>query len=152
MSFCRILIRDSKFVAVKGFNQKLPFIYGIDYLTHDIPCGDLFVSEDELSFSTYFGRLKQLRYIPRIVVADDRAGLKQALNKVFPYARLQLCHNHYLENLRQVLKFRSDVKYHHFFNSLRLHVFQVTDDSRIVEGLKHVMQTHVRQNTLLQNI
>ena len=150
--FSNILILDGKYVAVKDFERKIPFIYGIDYLTHDIPCGDLFVSEDELSFSTYFGRLKQLRYIPRIVVADDRAGLKQALNKVFPYARLQLCHNHYLENLRQVLKFRSDVKYHHFFNSLRLHVFQVTDDSRIVEGLKHVMQTHVSQNTLLQNI
>lgn len=35
--FCGILIIDGKYVAVKGFNAKIPFVYGIDYLTHDIP-------------------------------------------------------------------------------------------------------------------
>ena len=151
--FCRILILDGKYVGVKDFERKIPFIYGIDYLTHDIPFGDLFVSEDEMNFSVFFGKLKQLGYTPRIVVADDRAGLKQALNKVFPYARLQLCQNHYLENIRRLLKVRTETKYQDFFNSLRLHVFQqVWNESTVVEGLKSVMTTHVGGNTLLQNI
>ena len=151
--FCRILILDGKYVAVKGFNQKIPFIYGIDYLTHDIPCGDLFVSEDEMAFSVFFGRLKALGYFPKVVVADDRAGLKQALNKVFPYAKLQLCQNHYLENLRRLLKVRTEERYQHFFNSLRLHVFkEVEHEQQVIFGLKHVMQKHVGGNPLLQNI
>ena len=74
--FSSILILDGKYVGVKGFNQKIPFIYGIDYLTHDIPLGDLFTSEDEMAFSVFFGRLKALGYFPKVVVADDRAGLK----------------------------------------------------------------------------
>ena len=86
---------DGKYVKVKGFETKIPFIYGIDYLTHDIPHGDLFRAEDEISFSEFFSKLEDIGYTPSVVVADDRGGLKTALNKVFPYARLQLCHNHY---------------------------------------------------------
>ena len=33
------LVVDGKYVKVKGYDQKIPFIYGIDYLTHDIPVG-----------------------------------------------------------------------------------------------------------------
>jgi transposase-like protein len=151
--FCRILILDGKYVAVKGFERKIPFIYGIDYLTHDIPLGDLFVSEDETSFSVFFTRLKALGYRPKVVVADDRAGLKQALNKVFPNTLLQLCHVHYLHNLRNLLRIKTEETYHHFFNSLRLHVFrEPKDEYMVVEGLKHVMVKHVGSNTLLQNI
>jgi len=151
--FSKILILDGKYVGVKGFNQKIPFIYGIDYLSHDIPYGDLFVSEDEMAFSVFFGRLKTLGYFPKVVVADDRAGLKQALNKVFLYARLQLCHNHYLENIRRLLKVRTETKYQDFFNSLRLHVFkQPEQEQQVIFGLKHLMQKHVSGNALLQNI
>lgn len=151
--FSRILILDGKYVAVKGFARKIPFIYGIDYLTHDIPLGDLFVSEDEASFSVFFTRLKQLGCRPKVVVADDRAGLKQALLKVFPQAKLQLCHTHYLENLRNLLKIRTEEKYQHFFHSLRLRVFRESkDEFDVIEGLKYVTVNHVGSNTLLQNI
>ena len=117
--FSAILIMDGKYVAVKGFDRKIPFIYGIDYLTHDIPHGDLFTEESEMAFSQFFQKLYDLDYDLKIVVADDRPGLKQALNKVFPYAKLQLCHNHFLENIRQLLKVRTVLTYQHFFNSLR---------------------------------
>jgi hypothetical protein len=106
--FCGILVIDGKYIAVKGFEAKIPFIYGIDYLTHDIPHGDLFPVEDEAAFSQFFGKLKELGYEPKVVIADDRQGLKQALNKVFPYAKLQLCHVHFLENIRQLLNIRTD--------------------------------------------
>ena len=151
--FSGILILDGKYVAVKGYSPKIPFLYGIDYLTHDIPLGEVFRAEDEMAFSQYFSRLKELGYNLRAVVADDRGGLKQALHKVFPYARLQLCHNHYLENIRRLLKVRTETKYQHFFNSLRLHVFlEGTNEQLITRGLVHVMQAHAGRNKLLIHI
>lgn len=151
--FSRILIIDGKYVAVRGFAAKIPFFYGIDYLTHDIPHGVLFPAEDEMAFSQFFGKLKDLDYEPDIVVADDRAGLKQALHKVFPYARLQLCHNHYLENLRQDLKVRTDDRYEHFFNSLRFHVFlNAKNDQEVTDGLRLVWQERTGDKAMLKNI
>lgn len=151
--FCGLLILDGKYIAVKGFGDKIPFIYGIDYLTHDIPLGDLFAAEDELSFSVFFGKLKQLGYQLRVVVADDRGGVKNALTKVFPHARLQLCHNHYLENLRQALNVRTEKKYQHFFNSLTRHVFlDAKNQQQVVEGLRHVWNHRTRNKPVLTNI
>ncbi len=148
-----VLILDGKYVAVKGFDRKIPFLFGIDYLTHDIPHGQLFLAEDEAAFSQYFQTLKDLGYNLRIVVADDRAGIKQALRKVFPYARLQLCQNHYLENIRQLLKVRSIATYQHFFNSLKLHVFtEAKNDEEITKGLEHVKENHAGKSFLLHNI
>lgn len=149
-----MLVIDGKYVAVRGFDQKIPFIWAMDYLSHDIPYGDLFVAEDEASFSQFFQKLYNLGYDVKIVVADDRQGLKQALNKVFPYAKLQLCHNHYKENIRQLLNLRSDKakKYEHFFNSLKLHVFEATDEQKITQGLMHVFHNLTEGKRLLQNI
>lgn len=143
---------DGKYVAVKGFEQKIPFIYGIDYLTHDIPHGDLFAAEDQISFSAFFQKLYDINYPLRVVVADDRSGLKQALNKVFPYAKLQLCHNHFVENIRQLLNIRTDDRYHHFFNSLVAHVFKVKKESKLTKGLMHVYYKRTYGSRMLQNI
>ena len=151
--FCGRLILDGKYIAVKGFDKKIPFVYAIDYLTHDIVHGDLFPVEDEMSFSQLFQKLYDLGYDLKIVVADDRPGLKPALNKVFPYARLQLCHNHYLENIRGLLRVRTEERYRHFFNSLRLHVFlEGTDEEKIDAGLEHVLKNHAAHSPKLQDI
>lgn len=151
--FSNLLVMDGKYVAVKGFSAKIPFVYGIDYLTHDIPFGELFVSEDELSFSVFFGKLKELGYAPRAVVADDRGGLKSALIKVFPRALLQLCHNHYLENLRRLLNIRTDERYHPFFHSLRRRVFiEAKNQQEVVEGLREVWGKHAMRSPKLQDI
>jgi transposase-like protein len=106
---------DGKYVKVKGFEQKIPFIYGIDYLTHDIPYGGLFVAEDTIAFSLFFERLRHTNYHLRMVVADDRAGLENGLNKAFPLRPLQLCHTHYLENIRRTLNIKSTDRYQDFF-------------------------------------
>ena len=140
-------------MAVKGFADKIPFIYGIDYLTHDIPLGDLYAVEDEMSFSVFFSKLKQLGYRLQVVVADDRGGLKRALLKVFPHARLQLCHNHYLENLRRALNVRTEKRYQHFFHSLQRHVFlEAKNQQQVVEGLRHVWNNRTRNKPFLTNI
>lgn len=151
--FSGILVIDGKYVAVKGYARKIPFIWALDYLSHDIPYGDVYAAEDELAFSQFFSKLKELGYHPRIVVADDRGGLKAALLKVFPHAKLQLCHNHYLENIRRELKVRTLKTYEHFFNSLRLHVFlEGTDEQRITKGLVHVFKKHTNGKRRLENI
>jgi hypothetical protein len=149
--YCHVLVIDGKYVAVAGFERKIPFVYGIDYETHDIPFGDLYAAEDERSFSVFFGKLRELGYEPRVVVADDRAGLKQALSKVFPRAKLQLCQVHYLENIRQLLKVRTDDRYAHFFSSLVAHVFRVPEIG-ITAGLRHVLGDRCGGNKTLENI
>ncbi len=151
--FLGILIIDGKYIGVKGFDDKIPFIYGIDYLTHDIPLGDLYLAENEMAFSDFFTKLKNLGYNPRIVVADDRAGIKQALRKVFPYARLQLCQNHFVENIRVDLKIRSLPTYEGFFYALKERVFEgVKTDEQISEGLKYIKEKYAGKNFLLNNI
>lgn len=151
--FCGTLVIDGKNVAVKDFGQKIPFIWGLDYLSHDPIHGDLFPAEDEMAFSQFFQKLYDLGYDLRIVVADDRAGLKAALNKVFPYAKLQLCQNHYLENIRDLLGIRGNKRYEHFFNSLRLHVFtEGADEEKITKGLRHVWYERTEGKRLLQNV
>ena len=120
-----ILVMDGKYVAIKGYEQKIPFIYGIDYLTHDIPAGLLAPSENYDSFLKYFRTLKEIGYNLQIVVCDDRGGLKEALLAVFPNARLQLCQNHYLENIRQALGIRTQEQYQDFFSALH-QAFNVT--------------------------
>ena len=144
---------DGKYVRVKGFPAKIPFVYAIDYLTHDIPYGHLYVAEDQMSFSHFFQKLHTLGYDIEIVVADDRAGIKKALHKVFPHALLQICHNHYLENIRVALRVRTEERYRHFFNSLKLHVFTEGKDGESIDrGLAHVLEHHAAGRPTLEAI
>lgn len=57
-----ILIVDGKYIKVRGYKQKIPFIYGIDYETHDILFGLLVAAEDEVAFLKVFTILKGLNY------------------------------------------------------------------------------------------
>ena len=151
--FSKILVMDGKYIKVAELTIRPPFLYGIDYLTHDIPYGELYPAEDYSSFLNYFTKLRDLGYQPGIVVADDRAGLKQALNKVFPLCRLQLCQNHYLENIRKLLKVRTEEKYQYFFNSLRLHIFLNTkDEYSYQEAWRYVWKQHTKGNKLLKAV
>ena len=147
--FSGILVMDGKYVAVKGFTRKIPFVFGIDYLTHDIPFGSLYAAEDEVSFSRFFAQLKSLGYDLKIVVADDRAGLKKALAKVFPYARLQLCHNHFVENMRATLRVRTVEKYRNFFFAVKERIFENRIDPE--ETLHRFIQSSGSYNRTVKN-
>lgn len=148
-----ILNVDGKYVAVKGYEKKIPFIYGIDFLTHDLPVGILAPSENEEAFLKYFRLLKTVNYPLRVVVSDDTAALKPALFHYYPRAKLQLCHVHYLENIRQMIQFRTDPTYRHFFNSLVKYVFkEPTNEEERNKGFRHVWDTHVKDDILLQTI
>ncbi|KKR04586.1 MAG: hypothetical protein UT32_C0028G0023 [Parcubacteria group bacterium GW2011_GWC2_39_14] len=122
-----ILIIDGKYIKVRGYKQKIPFIYTIDYESHDILFGILVPAEDIASFLRFFQTLKELNYPLKVVVADDRSSLPLALKQVFPDVPLQLCLNHYVENIRQQLRIRTDPTHLHFFNALKQHVFDEYD-------------------------
>lgn len=135
-----ICIMDGKYVKVRGYAQKIPFIYCIDYETHDILFGILAPSEDEQAFLKIFSTLKRLNYPLQIVVADDRSSLPTALKRTFPFTPLQLCQNHYIENIRKNLRLRTDPTHLHFFNSLKKHVFdEYTDDKGLDAALHYVL-------------
>ena len=141
--YCRytsgILIIDGKYIKVKGYKQKIPWIYAIDYETHDILFGLVAESEDIQTFETFFTILKELSYPLQVVVADDRSSLPIGLKRVYSDIPVQLCQNHYLENIRQQLHIRTDATHQHFFNSLKLHVFEeYEDDEKLNDALHHV--------------
>ena len=148
-----ILIIDGKYIKVKGFKHKIPFIYAIDYETHDILFGMLVSAEDKESFLTFFQTLKALEYPLQIVVADDRSTLQIALKQVYPAIPLQLCLNHYLENIRKVLQVRTETIHHHFFNSLKKHIFdEYENDQKLNDALHHVLTKRCENNLLRQTI
>jgi transposase-like protein len=113
------LVVDGKYIKVKGYKKKIPFIYGIDFLTHDIPVGILAPSENEHAYTKFFNLLKTCKYPLQIVITDEAGAIKQALKRIYPKARNQICHTHYLENIRQYLKVRTDDKYESFFFDLQ---------------------------------
>lgn len=148
-----ILIIDGKYIKVRGFKTRIPFIYAMDYETHDILFGVLAPAEDTRAFLKCFRTLKDLGYPLQIVVADDRAGLPKALKRVFPDVPLQLCLNHYIENIRKLLHIRTDPTHHHFFNSLKKHVFDdYQNDETLDDALHHVLTQRCGNDTLRQDI
>lgn len=148
-----ILNLDGKYVAVKGYDKKIPFLYGIDFLKHDIPVGILAPSENGEAFLKYFRLLKTVGYPLKVVICDDVSALKPALLHYFPKARVQLCHTHYLENIRQTLQVRTQDTYRHFFHSVVKHVFEEPHNEQERNlGFQHVWDTHVKDDLLLQTI
>ena len=145
-----ILIIDGKYIKVRGYKQKIPFIYGIDYETHDPLFGILAPAEDEMAFLRFFGILKRLSYPLQVVVADDRSSLHLALKQVYPGIPLQLCQNHYLENIRQALHVRTDFTHQHFFNSLKKHIFDEYENDEQLNTALHQVLTERSEHLLIR--
>lgn len=145
--YCGILILDGKYVKVRGYEKKIPLLWGIDYLTHDIPVMLLAPSENEEAFSRYFRLLKETGYDLKIVVVDDRAGIERALLRHFPYARVQLCHVHYMENLRNALKVRTEGTHITIF--LELHaLLKLRDLSALKQKVGELVLKYEHTNVL----
>lgn len=147
--FCGILIVDGKFIKVRGYKQKIPFIYGIDYLTHDIPIHRLSQSESETAFEEFFRELKANNYPLKIVVCDDRSSLEKPLKKYYPDAIIQHCQNHYVNNIRELLHVRTDQTHWHFFNSVKKHLFdEYIAEENLKEQLKYIFKKHAKENPI----
>ncbi len=107
--FCGILLTDGKFVKVKQYDRKIPVIYGVDYLSHDIPHYRLALSENYQVCQKFFSSLKLLNYPMQAVVCDDNQNIYQAASYVFPRLTIQLCLTHFLEHVRQEYDSRKQV-------------------------------------------
>lgn len=123
--FCGFLVIDGKFVTVKGYDRKIPFIYGIDYLTHDIPICLLAPSENYQVLLQFFTKLKNTGYELQALICDDNESIRMAARQVYPGVVVQLCHVHFLENIRRALKIRSEETYKGFFTDLEKNIFDL---------------------------
>ncbi|MBI2465565.1 transposase [Candidatus Shapirobacteria bacterium] len=109
-----ILLLDGKYTHVKGYNDKIPVIYGIDYLTHDIVHFVLSKGENYQTSLSFFQSLRLLGYPLKALVCDDNQNFQLACSRVYPKSVIQICHNHYKENIRRQLFVRSDSTYRPF--------------------------------------
>jgi len=116
--FCGILLVDGKYVRVKGYDRKIPVLYGIDYLTHDIPTYIFSIAENYQTCVSFFSSLKLLNYPLQAIVSDDNQNIYQAARYVYPEVVTQLCHNHYKETIRAALSVRTDVAYLPFMREI----------------------------------
>lgn len=152
--FCGILIMDGKYIKVRGYAQKIPFIYAIDYLTHDIPVGILAPSESEESFRKFFRLLKTCNYPLQIVVCDDVLPcVKPGLFYYYPKAKIQLCQNHYVEKIRQALNVRTKEEHQRFFAMLYKGVFKESRNGKELQRkLFWIMKKRAQRNEHRQMI
>jgi transposase-like protein len=116
--FSGILLVDGKYVKVKGYERKIPVLYGIDYVTHDIPHYTLSLAENYQTCSTFFRSLKLMNYQLESVVCDDNQNIYQAAKHVYPKTAVQLCQIHYLRTIRALLDLEHQPQYQPFFQSL----------------------------------
>jgi transposase-like protein len=100
--FGGVLCVDGVYLRIRG-HEKMPFVSGIDFVTHDVPAGIIDFAESEVAFERLFRMLRDIGYPLRYVVADEAPALKPALRKVFPHAEVQLCQVHVLRNVKKAL-------------------------------------------------
>lgn len=122
--FCGIMVVDGKFIKVKGYERKIPLLWGLDYLSHDIPVYRFAPSENYQAWLKYFGYLKSIKYPMKMVVCDDNENIKKAAEYIFPNVLIQMCHNHFIENIRRDLRVRTDPTYQQFVQELKDQLFK----------------------------
>ena len=105
-------------MKVKGYGHKIPVVYGIDYNTHDIPTYILSRGENYKTCVAYFKSLRLLNYPLQGMVCDDNINIIQACRYIYPHSVIQICHNHYKENIRKNLQVRTDATYKSFMQSI----------------------------------
>lgn len=105
--FSGILAFDGKYVNVKGHQNGLVLLWGVDFLTHDVPHFSLAPSENYIAALQYFQKLKNLSYNLIYMVCDDNQAFKVAARYVYPSVIIQTCLNHYKESIRRDLGIRS---------------------------------------------
>jgi len=116
--FQGVLLVDGKYVKVKKHDRKIPVIFGVDYQSHDIPHFRLAKSEDYLNCKKFFESIKLTDYSLQAVVCDDNQNIYNAAKYVFPNVVIQLCHVHFLRNMKALLDLETNRKHQLFFKLL----------------------------------
>lgn len=120
-NYCGILLIDGKYVPVKETSEEkvpgfvprsvkrrgrtkkgLVAVVCIDYLTHDIPVFEVFLSENSFDMRQIFLKLKEINYPLRVVVCDETMGqIAQVAREVFPDVIIQICLTHYSKTIER---------------------------------------------------
>lgn len=106
--FSPIFLFDGKYFNIAGQRTDWVFLWGVDYLRHDIPVFILAPSESYQSWVKLFSYFRVINHYPTLVVCDDNVNLKMAARHKFPAVKIQTCYNHFKKNIRRDLKVRSD--------------------------------------------
>lgn len=150
------LVFDGTYTSVKGFEDKIPMIWGFDYGSHDCPHIMLVPSENYQACLKYFTGLKAIKYNLWFLVCDDNEAIKQAARQVYPNVVIQTCLRHFLENLRKALKIGSSDKYKLFFADIKQVVYDrhLTEKQLVLEivGLFQKYEADRLQYAVMQNI
>jgi len=104
----------------------------------------LSVSENYQTLLGFFSSLRLANYPLQAVISDDNQNIPQACHQVYPNAVVQLCQNHYKQNLRISLDLTHSDTYRSFMENVEtlfcrkmgLEEFK-TRASRIYEAYKH---------------
>lgn len=147
-----ILNVDGKHIPTKGYVSPR-WIWSVDFLQHDFPVGILAPSENLEAFLKFFRLLKTIGYPLQVVIADDITPLRIAVKHYYPNAKVQLCHVHYLENIRQLLHIRTKEQYQLFFQQLVEQVFPI--DSTLQQRNRALFQLYQRfgqHNPVVQQV
>lgn len=116
--FSKIFVFDGKYVPVASASSDWALLWGVDYLTHDIPVIFMAPSESYHSWSRLFFYFRLLSHYPELVVLDDNLNAKMAARYHFPKVKIQTCFNHFKENIRRTLHVRSDSTYVAFMRKI----------------------------------
>lgn len=120
-NYCGILLIDGKYIPVKETSEEknpgfvprsakrrgktkkgLVAIICIDYLTHDIPIFDVFLSENSFDMRAIFLKLKEVEYPLKILLCDETMGqIAEVAKEVFPEVIIQICLTHYSKTIER---------------------------------------------------
>ena len=149
--YCGVLEVDGKFVKVKGYERKIPVVYGIDYQTHDIPTYKLASSEGYQTCLKFFSSLKLLDYPLLALVADDNMNIKQAGQFVYPSLAFQLCQRHFKQNIKLTLNLTQNPHYQPFFSRI-IDLFSMKRSPEDFNRFAKNIYNQYRQDSLCLNI
>jgi len=149
--YCGIVLTDGKFIKVGGYEHKIPVLYGIDYLTHDIPTYILAPSENYQVCRKFFNALRLLNYPLRRLVSDDNSNIYEGCKSIYPNVVRQLCLNHYKENLRKLLQVRTDDTYKQFMYEI-MDLFRIKRSKQDFNRLASIILQRYSQDSLCVKI
>lgn len=139
--FQGVLLVDGKYVRVKRYDRKIPVLYGIDYASHDIPHYRLARAEDYQSCKRFFESLKLTDYALQAVVCDDNSNIYTAAKYVFPNVAVQLCHLHFLRNVRALLDLEHNRTHQLFIQLLNKLLIEKRSQTDFEKKASHLLTT-----------
>ena len=83
-------------------------------------------SENYQSYLAFFKKLKAINYPLSTLVCDELEVIVQAARYYYPKIKVQICTNHYKENIRRLLRSRTSPEHEHFVKQVEFLFKRIT--------------------------